>query len=104
MPFNSVGDTPQRAVQAAHLAQLEETITDLRAQYQQAQSELASKDSAAENSLAQLSSANQQAAQAGRHVQELQKIYENQSKELALLQVQMLDSLPLYKDGCFSLQ
>ncbi len=83
--------TPQRDAQAAHLAQLEDTIADMRTQYEQAQNELASKDSAARIGLAELTSAKQQAAQAEAHLQELQRVYENQSKELALLQVPCSD-------------
>ena len=79
--------TPQRNAQAAHLAQLEQTITDLRAQYQQAQSELASTDTAGHSSLAQLEASKKQAAEAEQHVQQVQRLYEQQSKELALLQV-----------------
>ncbi len=80
--------TPERAAQAAHVAQLEETIADLRSQYEAGQQELASRESAAQNSLSQLTAAKQQAAEAAGFLKNLQKVYEDQSKELALLQVQ----------------
>jgi len=80
--------TPERAAQAAHVAQLEETIAHLRSQYEAGQQELASRESAAQNSLSQLTAAKQQAAEAAGFLKNLQKVYEDQSKELALLQVQ----------------
>lgn len=43
---------------------------------------------AAQDSLSQLTATKQQAAEAARLLKNLQKVYEDQSKELALLQVQ----------------
>ncbi len=67
---------------------MEETIADMRSQYEAGQQELASRETAAQNSLSQLTAAKQQAAEAAGFLKNLQKVYEDQSKELALLQVQ----------------
>ncbi len=88
--------TPQRAAQAAHVAQLEETIADLRSQYEAGQQELASRENAAQNSLSQLTATKQQAAETAGLLQNLQKVYEDQSKELALLQVQQSATMALF--------
>ncbi|KAA6425687.1 MAG: hypothetical protein FRX49_04584 [Trebouxia sp. A1-2] len=86
-PKPAVADgTPQRAARAAHVAQLEDTMADLRSQYEAGQQELASREIAAQNSLSQLTAAKQQAAEATGLLKTLQKVYEDQSKELALLQ------------------
>lgn len=63
-------------------------MADLRSQYEAGQQELASREIAAQNSLSQLTAAKQQAAEATGLLKTLQKVYEDQSKELALLQVQ----------------
>ncbi len=95
--------TPQRAAQAAHVAQLEETIADLRSQYEAGQQELASREIAAQNSLSQLTATKQQAAETAGLLQNLQKVYEDQSKELTLLQVQQSATMALF-DAVASLQ
>lgn len=76
-----------RAAQAAQIAQLEEALADLRVQHQQVQSELAKKESADQSQLQQLTSAKQQASKAEQDVQELEKVLEDQSKQLAAAQV-----------------
>lgn len=81
------GGTPQRAAQAAQIAQLEETIADLRSQHQQLQNELAKKEITDQTQLQQLTSALEQVSRTGVHVQELEKILEDQSKQLAVAQV-----------------
>ena len=85
--FKNAGGAPQRAAQAAQIAQLEETIADLRCQHQQLQSELAKKEIADQTQLQQLTSAQEQVSKTGVHVQELEKILEDQSKQLAVAQV-----------------
>lgn len=81
------GGTPQRAAQAAQIAQLEEIIAELRNQHQQVQSEIAKKETADQTQLQQLASAMERVSKAEEHVQELEKVLEDQSKQLAVAQV-----------------
>ena len=83
---NSDG-TPQRAAQAAHIAQLEETIVGLQAQHQQVQGQLAEKARLDQSGMQALTSAKEQGAKAEEHIKELQKVLEDQNKELVVLQV-----------------
>lgn len=79
--------SPHRAAQAAQIAQLEETIAELRIQHQQVQADLAKKETADQSQLQQLSSAIERVSKAEEHVQELEKVLEDQSKQLAVAQV-----------------
>ena len=60
---------------------------DLHTQYQQVQSELASRDTEQQTFLAQLESSKKQLAESEQQQQQLQKLYEHESRQLALLQV-----------------
>ncbi|KAL3148911.1 hypothetical protein ABBQ32_001779 [Trebouxia sp. C0010 RCD-2024] len=82
----SIGGSPQTAAQAAQIAQLEETIAELRIQHQQVQADLAKKETADQSQLQQLSSAIERVSKAEEHVQELEKVLEDQSKQLAVAQ------------------
>ena len=84
---SNAGGTLQKAAQAAQIAQLEETIADLRSQHQRMQSELVKKETADQNQLQQFTSAKEQASKAEVHVQELEKVLEDQSRQLAVAQV-----------------
>lgn len=85
--FGIAGGSPQTAAQAAQIAQLEETIAELRIQHQQVQADLAKKETADQSQLQQLSSAIERVSKAEEHVQELEKVLEDQSKQLAVAQV-----------------
>lgn len=87
----SAGATPQRAAQAAHIAQLEESLANLQTQHEQLQAEMASQGAAKQASEQKVAQAMSEAAQAGRRAQEAELMLENQSKELAFLQARSLD-------------
>ena len=70
-------------------------MSDLRTQYQQAQNELDIRDSKTQSILRELTAAKQQAAQAEAHAHNLQKLYEDQSRELNALQVVALHHVDL---------
>lgn len=89
-PHVSAGATPQRAAQAAHIAQLEESLANLQTQHEQLQAEMASQGAAKQASEQKVAQAMSEAAQAGQRAQEAELMLENQSKELAFLQARSL--------------
>ena len=83
----SAGSTPQRAAQAAHIAQLEESLASLQFQQQQLQAEAASHEAAQQDSQQKVARVVAEAAQANKRAQEAEQLLESQSKELSFLQV-----------------
>ena len=86
----AAGATPLRAAQAAHIAQLEESLASVQTQHEQLQAEVASLGAAKQASEQKTAQAISEAAQAGRRAQDAELMLENQSKELAFLQVRSL--------------
>lgn len=94
--------TPQRAAQAAHIAQLEGSLADLQSEHQQLQAEIAGKEAAKQSSEQKLAQAAAEAAQAGRRAQDAEQLLETQNKELAMLHVSCVILRLSYQTYCCS--